>query len=242
MKAAVEINNLCVDFGALRAVADASFAVPQGTSFGIIGESGSGKSTILRAIAGLNNHSEGQIRIDGDDVPQPRDKAFYRRVQMVFQDPYGSLHPRRMIRATLLEPLKIFGFEDTDTRIAQTLKDVGLDPAFAYRYPHQLSGGQRQRVAIARALLLEPQILLLVILGVLVGVVFGALPGLSATMAIALMLPITFAMAPDAGMAMLVATYLGGVSGGLVSAMLLGIPGTPASARLLDTAPGTGPG
>lgn len=161
MKAAVEINNLCVDFGALRAVAHASFAVPQGTSFGIIGESGSGKSTILRAIAGLNDHSEGQIRIDGAEVPRPRDKAFYRRVQMVFQDPYGSLHPRRMIRATLLEPLKIFGFEDTDTRIAQTLKDVGLDPAFAYRYPHQLSGGQRQRVAIARALLLEPQILLL---------------------------------------------------------------------------------
>ncbi|WP_299819740.1 ABC transporter ATP-binding protein [uncultured Jannaschia sp.] len=161
----LEIEGLSVSFGQgtqrIQAVQEASFVVERGASYGIIGESGSGKSTILRAVAGLNEDYSGSVRIDGQEAPRPRDKRFYKRVQMVFQDPYGSLHPRRMIRATLLEPLRIFGFDNADRRIRQVLEDVGLATHFAYRYPHQLSGGQRQRVAIARALLLEPEILLL---------------------------------------------------------------------------------
>jgi len=145
----------------VTAVDRASFRVPPGESFGIIGESGSGKSTILRAISGLNEDYEGAVLIDGHEAPRPRGKGFFKEVQMVFQDPYGSMHPRRMIRATLMEPLEIHRFDRRDERIAQVLSDVGLAPEFAYRYPHQLSGGQRQRVAVARALLLEPRILLL---------------------------------------------------------------------------------
>ena len=94
-------------------------------------------------------------------LPTPRDAAFYRAVQMVFQDPYGSLHPRHTVDRALAEPLAIHGMGDADRRIETALEDVGLDASFRYRYPHQLSGGQRQRVAIGRALILEPRLLLL---------------------------------------------------------------------------------
>src|SRR3546814_5185484 len=90
-----------------------------------------------------------------------RDKAVYTLVQMVFQDPYGSLHPRHTVDRILMEPLAIHRLDHPDRRIEQVLGEVGLGPAFRFRYPHQLSGGQRQRVAIARALILEPRILLL---------------------------------------------------------------------------------
>jgi peptide/nickel transport system ATP-binding protein len=164
--AALAVSGLCVAFGsgttAVRAVDDVTFSVPRGEAFGLIGESGSGKSTVLRAIAGLNEHYTGSITIDGAPAPRPRDKAFFRRVQMVFQDPYASLHPRKMVRSTLVEPLLIHGLPgNPDRRVSETLEAVGLDAGFAYRYPHQLSGGQRQRVAIARCLILEPEILLL---------------------------------------------------------------------------------
>ena len=161
----LEIERLSVAFGRdasrVQAVDDASFAVASGASYGIIGESGSGKSTILRAVAGLNPEYDGNVRVNGTEAPIPRDRAFFEAVQMVFQDPYSSLHPRRMIRATLMEPLEIHRFDRRDERIAGILRDVGLAPEFAYRYPHQLSGGQRQRVAVARALLLEPRVMLL---------------------------------------------------------------------------------
>ncbi len=94
-------------------------------------------------------------------VSQPRPKAFYRNVQMVFQDPYGSLHPRQTVDRLLQEPLIIHGLGERDSRIGRALDEVGLGSGFRFRYPHQLSGGQRQRVAIARALILEPSILLL---------------------------------------------------------------------------------
>ena len=94
-------------------------------------------------------------------MPTPRGRAFSRRVQMVFQDPYASLHPRHTIDRTLSEPLAIHAIPGTDQRIMQALTDVGLPTSFRFRYPHQLSGGQRQRVAIARALMLKPEILLL---------------------------------------------------------------------------------
>jgi peptide/nickel transport system ATP-binding protein len=163
--AMIEIDRLSVtyhqDRHRVRAVRDVSFAVEARESFGLVGESGSGKSTILRAICGLAPTSSGEIRIGGRAVPRLRDKAFTRRVQMVFQDPYGSLHPKRTVDATLAEPLAIHGLGGRDARVLKALADVGLDPRFRFRYPHQLSGGQRQRVAIARALMLEPEILLL---------------------------------------------------------------------------------
>ena len=165
LMALLDIADLEVTFGAVgnrvKAVRGVSLSVTKGESYGIVGESGSGKSTILRAICGLAPISGGSISLDGTQLRHPREPAFYRRVQMVFQDPYASLHPRHTVDRVLSEPLAIHGFSDTEARIEQALKDVGLGVGFRFRYPHQLSGGQRQRVAIARALILEPQMLLL---------------------------------------------------------------------------------
>ncbi|WP_029527190.1 ABC transporter ATP-binding protein [Polaromonas glacialis] len=144
------------------AVANTSFSVAPGESFGIVGESGSGKSTVLRALCGLAPKESGTVQlVGGAESPTPGSKAFRRRVQMVFQDPYGSLHPRQTVDRLLAEPLAIHGIADAETRIERALDEVGLGQGFRFRYPHQLSGGQRQRIAIARALILEPQILLL---------------------------------------------------------------------------------
>ncbi|MCR8722868.1 ABC transporter ATP-binding protein [Frigidibacter sp. ROC022] len=163
--AKLEARDLDVTFRSgrdvVRAVRGTSFAVAEGESFGIVGESGSGKSTVLRAICGLAPVSGGTIKLDGRDLPNPRDAAFYRQVQMVFQDPYASLHPRHTIDGVLSEPLAIHGFDNREERIEKALTDVGLGSDFRFRFPHQLSGGQRQRVAIARALILEPSVLLL---------------------------------------------------------------------------------
>lgn len=163
--ALIEVENLSVHYGVkgqlVRAVEGVSLRVDTRESYGLVGESGSGKSTILRAICGLAPMTAGQIRIGGQPVPTPRGRAFSRRVQMVFQDPYASLHPRHTLDRTLSEPLAIHGLGDSDARVVKALEDVGLPASFRFRYPHQLSGGQRQRVAIARALMLEPEILLL---------------------------------------------------------------------------------
>jgi len=145
----------------IRAVRDVSLSVPRGESFGLVGESGSGKSTVLRALCGLAPVTGGTLRLDGAALPSSRDAAFYRRVQMVFQDPYGSLHPRHTVDRVLSEPLAIHRLGDREARIERALAEVGLGRGFRFRFAHQLSGGQRQRVAIARALILEPQVLLL---------------------------------------------------------------------------------
>lgn len=159
--AAVNVENLNVHFGGLHAVRDANFSVRPGECYGIVGESGSGKSTILRALSGLNPAWTGTIEINGQPQAPHRPKSFYRTVQMVFQDPYSSLHPRHTIDRTLSEPISIFGLDRPEERIRSALERVGLRAGFRFRYPHQLSGGQRQRVAIARAIILEPSILLL---------------------------------------------------------------------------------
>ncbi|MGX1740745.1 ABC transporter ATP-binding protein [Bosea sp. NPDC055353] len=159
--AAISVDKLNVSFGDSHVVKDLSFEVRKGESYGLVGESGSGKSTVLRVLSGLNREWSGQVAIEGVVQPKVRDKAFYRNVQMVFQDPYGSLHPKKTVDDTLAEPLAIHGLDNAEARIGKALSDVGLPASFRFRYPHQLSGGQRQRVAIARALVLEPSILLL---------------------------------------------------------------------------------
>lgn len=162
MKLGLEVKNLQVRFGEFTALHDLSFAIGPGESFGLVGESGSGKSTVLRAICGLAPIQAGSVKLSGDGaLPAPGSKAFRRSVQMVFQDPYGSLHPRHTVDRALAEPLAIHGISDSERRIKDMLDAVGLGRGFRWRYPHQLSGGQRQRVAIARALILEPTLLLL---------------------------------------------------------------------------------
>ena len=154
--------DLVVRFNGFAALDHVSIDVLEGESFGIVGESGSGKSTLLRAIAGLNAFSEGELMVDGQTyTDQRRDKRFYRDVQMVFQDPYASLHPRQTVDALLREPLIIHRLDNKEERIARALDEVGLGSGFRFRYSHQLSGGQRQRIAIARALIVEPKVLLL---------------------------------------------------------------------------------
>ncbi|NTH14708.1 ABC transporter ATP-binding protein [Agrobacterium rhizogenes] len=159
----IEIDNLTIRFAAGQrpVVRNVSFDVEKGTAFGLVGESGCGKSTVLRAVSGLNPNYQGSIELDGDILDRRRDRPFFRRVQMVFQDPYGSLHPRKTIRSQIKEPLRNQGIATGSMDVDALLRSVGLDPSLSYRFPHQLSGGQRQRVAIARALVLNPAVLLL---------------------------------------------------------------------------------
>ncbi len=150
----------------LVAVDDVSFQIRRGEAFGLVGESGSGKSTIGRIIARLTDPSSGSIRFDGQDWLGLKGRALRDRrrdVQMVFQSPYASLDPRWRVRDLLAEPLRSY----TDLRGpallahgVELLEQVGLDPAWIDRYPHQFSGGQRQRIAIARALASKPKLLI----------------------------------------------------------------------------------
>lgn len=146
---------------AVVAVRDFTLAVAEGEAVGLVGESGSGKSTVLRAVAGLLPCASGEVSLAGRRVERRRTTAERKMVQMVFQDPYGSLHPNQTVDQTLAMPVAIHRLDRGEARIAQALAEVGLGREHRYRYPHQLSGGQRQRVAIARALILEPRILLL---------------------------------------------------------------------------------
>jgi len=165
MTQGIVIEGLDVWFGEhadrVQAVKGVSLEVAAGASVGLVGESGSGKSTILRALTGLVSTWSGHLQVDGEALGKRRSRAFYDKVQMVFQDPYASLHPRHSVDQVLSETLALHKLGDVDRRIVGLLEDVGLGRQFRFRYPHQLSGGQRQRVAIARALAAEPSILLL---------------------------------------------------------------------------------
>jgi peptide/nickel transport system ATP-binding protein len=152
----------------IHAVDDINFTIPHGESLGLVGESGSGKTTTGKLLVRLIDPTQGQVHIytsSGDaDIAHLRGKdlkKFRRHVQMIFQDPYESLNPRRTIFDTIAEPLVVQGIgnlSDREQRVAELLVWVGLTPpeTFMFRYPHELSGGQRQRVAIARALIVNP--------------------------------------------------------------------------------------
>ena len=159
----IEVRDLTIRFPRRDkpAVSGASFRVAVGEAFGLVGESGCGKTTVLRALAGLITGWTGEIELAGHQRSSNKFKALPNIVQMVFQDPFGSLHPSHTIERTLLEPIAIHKLDRADQRMTEALESVGLPVRFRQRLPHQLSGGERQRVAIARALVLRPKILLL---------------------------------------------------------------------------------
>jgi ABC-type oligopeptide transport system ATPase subunit len=143
----------------VEAVRDVSFEISRGGCLGVVGESGSGKSSLARAIVGLEDNVSGRVEFDGQEVLQLDRRgrlAFRRRAQMVFQDPIGSLNPRMKAGPALAEVLRVHGLATTraeaSAQAASWLETVGLDAAYAGRFPHELSGGQRQRVNLARAL------------------------------------------------------------------------------------------
>ena len=144
----------------LYAVSDVSFRLSPGTTLAVVGESGCGKSTLARMVTLMERPTSGTIAIDGRPA-DPTDLATRRTVQMVFQDPYGSLNPRNTVAQILEEPLAIAGVAAAERRAAALamMARVGLRPEQAARYPHMFSGGQRQRIAIARALMLRPRII-----------------------------------------------------------------------------------
>jgi oligopeptide transport system ATP-binding protein len=150
----------------VKAVDGISFEIDRGESFALIGESGSGKSTVAKTIIGIHRATGGSIRFDGDDVTDPSSDQLGRlreRVQLVFQDPTSCLNPRRSVGKSLAVPLASTGTSKNERRqkIVQELRRVGLNAEYFHKYPHELSGGQKQRVNIARALLVEPDLLLL---------------------------------------------------------------------------------
>ncbi|UJW77131.1 ABC transporter ATP-binding protein [Rhizobium sp. SL42] len=165
MSVTVNVRDLSIVFGsgpsAAKVLPGVSFEVKAGECFGLVGESGSGKSTVLRCLSLLTDFWKGDVKIAGRSVRDIPLVERCRTLQMVFQDPYGSLHPRQSVRTVLNEPLVIHGMSNREERIRRAITDVGLPVSFLDRFPHQLSGGQRQRVAIARALILEPSLLLL---------------------------------------------------------------------------------
>jgi dipeptide transport system ATP-binding protein len=140
-----------------------SFDIPKGEVVGIVGGSGSGKSTLGRTLIRLLEPVGGWILFDGQDVSHLSEselRPLRRRFQMIFQDPMSSLNPRRKVGAIIAAPLKLQGFDRVPERTEEALDHVGLDRAFAGRYPHELSGGQRQRVGIARAIATRPDFIL----------------------------------------------------------------------------------
>jgi len=173
----LEVQNLKVHFPVkhgvfsrvrahVKAVDDVSFSIAPGETLGLVGESGCGKTTLGRAIVRLVEPTAGSVLFEGEDLARMSGatlRARRRKLQMIFQDPYGSLNPRMTVEDIIGEALDIHGLADSKSaraeRVAELLKAVGLDAAYAQRYPHEFSGGQRQRIGIARALAVEPKLI-----------------------------------------------------------------------------------
>lgn len=172
MTVAIELDALCRTFhrrqwGRLPVITPAlrgvSLTIPVGSRFGLVGESGSGKTTMMNLIAALDTPTSGQVRVLGQQVSGrgERELGFLRRsLQVVFQDPLGSLDPRRRVADIVSEPLRAQRRTDFRQQVRRALTDVGLETDALDRYPHQFSGGQRQRIAIARSLAVDPAILI----------------------------------------------------------------------------------
>lgn len=162
---AVVARAVTVPFHDRNVIDSLDLNIAAGEIYGLMGQSGSGKSTLLRVLAGLNLAWQGELALLGQRLQpgQGFDSRLRRDVQMVFQDPFASLHPRHTVERILIEPLFIDGLAKPEAvnRVRDALEEVGLGADHLHRYPHQLSGGQRQRVAIARALLRRPRLLLL---------------------------------------------------------------------------------
>jgi oligopeptide transport system ATP-binding protein len=171
----IEVKNLKKYFGGggiikkkpfVKAVDDISFSINKGETFGLVGESGCGKSTAARTIIRLYNPTSGSVIFDGIDIAKLGEKElkpFRRRIQMIFQDPYASLDPRMTVKNIVSEPLdtqNIYPRTEYEDRVAQCLRMVGLEPGHMEKYPHEFSGGQRQRIGIARALITQPDFII----------------------------------------------------------------------------------
>jgi oligopeptide/dipeptide ABC transporter ATP-binding protein len=174
----LDIRNLSVHFplreglftrrpSAVQAVNGVSLALPRGETYGLVGESGCGKTTLGRAVVGLAPVKAGEIRFAGESIvglTGRAAKARARRIQLIFQDPYASLHPRKTVRDLVGVGLRLHGLArgyEIDEKVLQVLEGVGLGLDHLYRYAHEFSGGQRQRIALARALILRPELLIL---------------------------------------------------------------------------------
>ncbi len=173
----LEVENLVKEFpikagffrktvGTVKAVSDINFSVAAGSTLGLVGESGCGKSTTARLVLKLIEATSGSVRFRGEEVLTKKGsdlRAMRRKMQLVFQDPYASLNPRMTIGSTIGEPMKIHGLHKGNevARVKELMDLVGLNPEHVNRFPHEFSGGQRQRIGIARALSLSPEMLVL---------------------------------------------------------------------------------
>lgn len=168
METMVEVKNLKKYFktatGMLHAVDDVSFSIKSGSTLGVVGESGCGKSTLGRALIGLLDVTDGQVIFQGEDVTHAQGKQrkeLRRNMQIIFQDPFSSLNPRKCVSEIISEPLKVYksysSKEARNKRVSELMDTVGLADRLAFSYPHELDGGRRQRIGVARALALNPK-------------------------------------------------------------------------------------